>query len=156
MGHIVEVIGIGMVKFGDNSGRKKSHKTLKIRAGKNGAPGDAGRPVAITLRCARIDGRMQKLVERQRIDAQHRFVLRDQPFVGELDRDAQCGLGGALARAGLQHPQLALLDGEFEILHVAVMALRVHHHLAYTRAREGPRCGPGRRRFIFCSMAAAL
>ena len=32
-------------------------------------------------------------------------------------------LGGALAGAGLQHPQLALLDREFEVLHVAVMAL---------------------------------
>jgi len=45
MGHIVEVIGIGMVKFGDDSGRKKSHKTLKIRAGKNGR--DGGNPPQI-------------------------------------------------------------------------------------------------------------
>ena len=33
------------------------------------------------------------------------------------------GLRGALAVARLQHPQLALLDREFEILHVAVMLL---------------------------------
>ena len=72
---------------------------------------------------ARIDGRMQQLIERQRIDAQHRFVLGDQAFVGEFDRDAQRRLGGALAGAGLQHPQLALLDREFEVLHVAVVAL---------------------------------
>src|SRR5690606_41424790 len=31
----------------------------------------------------------------------------------------------ALARAGLQHPQLALLDGEFNVLHIAVMRLEL-------------------------------
>ena len=66
---------------------------------------------------------MQQLVERQRIDPQHRLVFRDQPLVRQFDRDAQRGLGGALAGPRLQHPQLALLDGEFEVLHVAVMAL---------------------------------
>jgi hypothetical protein len=73
---------------------------------------------------ARIDGRMQKLIERQWIDAQHRFVLSDQAFVGKLDRDAQRRLGGALAVARLQHPQLALLHREFQVLHVAVVALK--------------------------------
>ncbi len=72
---------------------------------------------------ARIDGRMQQLVERERLDAQHRLFLADQPFMGKLDGDAQRRLGGALAVARLQHPQLALLDGEFEVLHVAVMTL---------------------------------
>ena len=86
------------------------------------APGEAGRPVRDHLACgARIDGRMQQLVERQRIDARHRFLLADQPSLRQLDRDAQRGLGGALAGAGLQHPQLALLDREFEVLHVAVV-----------------------------------
>ena len=70
-----------------------------------------------------IDGRMQQLVERGRIDARHRLFARDQPFVGKLDRDAQRRLGGALAGARLQHPQLALLDREFEVLHVAVVLL---------------------------------
>jgi len=64
---------------------------------------------------------MQKLVERGGIDARNRFISGDQLLVGKLDRNPQRGLGGALAVAGLQHPQLALLDGEFQILHVAVM-----------------------------------
>ena len=88
------------------------------------APGEAGRPLAITLRCAR--GSMvgcSSWSSVERIDAQHRLLARDQPFVGELDRDAQRGLGGALAGARLQHPQLALLDREFEVLHVAVVPL---------------------------------
>ena len=39
------------------------------------APGEAGRPVAIRSRSrVRVDGRMQQLVERRRVDAQHRLV----------------------------------------------------------------------------------
>ena len=39
------------------------------------APGEAGRPVAITLRSAfGIDGRMQELIERGGIDARHRLL----------------------------------------------------------------------------------
>ena len=47
--------------------------------------------------------------------------LRDQPFPRHVDGDLQRRLGGALAGARLQHPQLAALDGEFEVLHVAVV-----------------------------------
>ncbi|CEG08892.1 hypothetical protein BN961_02312 [Afipia felis] len=68
-----------------------------------------------------IDGRVQQLIERSRLDAGHRILLRDQAFVGELDRDAQRSLGSALAVTGLQHPQLALLDREFHVLHVTVV-----------------------------------
>ena len=68
-----------------------------------------------------IDGRMQQLIERGRIDPRHRVLLGDQAFIGELDGDAQRRLRGALAAAGLQHPQLALLDRELHVLHVAVV-----------------------------------
>ena len=70
-----------------------------------------------------IDGRVQELVERGGIDARHRLLLADQLLLRELDGDAQRRLGGALAGARLQHPQLALLDREFEVLHVAVVPL---------------------------------
>ena len=66
---------------------------------------------------------MQELVERGGVDAGDRLLAGDQPLARELDRDLERRLGGALARAGLQHPQLVLLDREFEVLHVAVMAL---------------------------------
>ena len=45
------------------------------------------------------------------------------PSLGHVDGDPQRRLGGALAGAGLQHPQLAALDGELDVLHVAIMAL---------------------------------
>ena len=64
---------------------------------------------------------MQQLVERGRVDAGDRLLLRDQLVPRHLDGDLERRLGGALAGAGLQHPQFAALDGEFEILHVAVV-----------------------------------
>ena len=67
---------------------------------------------------------MEQLVQRHRIDAQHSFLLADQPFGRHVDRDLERGLGGALARSGLQHPQLAAFHGELDILHVAIMALK--------------------------------
>ena len=41
-----------------------------------------------------------------------------------IDRDADCRLRGALGVAGLQHPQLAALDGEFDVLRLAVVLLQ--------------------------------
>ena len=70
---------------------------------------------------AGIDGRMQQLIQRRRIDPHHRVLFRDQAFIGEFDRDAQRRFRGALAAAGLQHPQFALLDRELHVLHVAVV-----------------------------------
>ena len=68
-----------------------------------------------------IEGRMQKLIERARIDAFHRLFLADQALLGQVDGDLQRRLGGALAGTRLQHPQLAALDGELHVLHVAIM-----------------------------------
>ncbi len=44
-----------------------------------------------------------------------------------LDRHAQRCDAGALADADLQHPELALLDGELEVQHVAVVGLHAVH-----------------------------
>ena len=72
---------------------------------------------------ARVDRRVQQLVEGRRLDAGDRLFLGQQALVGHLDRDAQRGARGALAVAGLQHPQLAALDGELHVLKVAVVLL---------------------------------
>ena len=73
----------------------------------------------------RVDARVEELVERGRVDALQRFVLGDDPFVHEVECDPHRGLGAALAAARLQHPQRAALDGELEILHVAVVRLEL-------------------------------
>ena len=69
----------------------------------------------------RVDGRVQELVESARLNALDRLFLRDQALARELDGDAQSRLGGALAVAGLEHPELTALDGELHVLHVAVV-----------------------------------
>ena len=87
-----------------------------------------------------VDGGMQQLIERGWLDAQHGFLLRDQAFVGHVYRDLQRRLGGALAIAGLQHPQLAALDREFQVLHVAIMRFQQvgdpRKFLEYVRQRR--------------------
>ena len=50
--------------------------------------------------------------------------LRDQPFVDQVDGDAHGGEAGPLGVAGLQHPDLAALDRELDVLHVACSAFR--------------------------------
>jgi transposase len=57
-------------------------------------------------------------------DAQQRLVHRDEALVDQLHGDAEGRLGGALADAGLQHPQLAALDRELDVAQVAVVASR--------------------------------
>ena len=85
-----------------------------------------------------------------------RFLLRDQPVVHEIERDLDRRLGAAFAAARLQHVQLAALDGELEVLHVAVVRLeligdrdelRVHVGLRVLADRRSSRaCGFRRRR----------
>ena len=64
---------------------------------------------------------MQQLVQRARIDAGNRLGFRDEPFLGQIDCNPKRRLGRASCRAGLQHPQFALLDGEAELHHVHIV-----------------------------------
>ncbi len=52
-------------------------------------------------------------------------LLVDESFGEHVHRDLQHGGAGALAVARLEHPQLAVLYGEFEVLHVGEIALQV-------------------------------
>jgi hypothetical protein len=78
----------------------------------------------------RIDGRVQKLVERRRIDATDGLFFRDQPLVHHLDGNAHGGTRRAFAGAGLQHPQLAALDSEFDILQILIVLFEAFADLA--------------------------
>ena len=70
-----------------------------------------------------VDRRMQQLVEGVGVDAQDRLFARDQPLARHVDGDAHGGARRALAAARLQHPELAALDRELDVLHVAVVLL---------------------------------
>jgi hypothetical protein len=91
-----------------------------------------------------VEGRVQQLIERTRIDAPDRLAAVDQAFAHHVDGDLERRGGRALAAARLQHPQPALLHRELDILHVPVMgfqlaahgvqlAIELRHHLFHRR-----------------------
>ena len=65
--------------------------------------------------------RNQEVVKLVGLDAVNRFFLGDEAFAHHVDGHANCGQAGALAVAGLQHVELAILDGELKVLHVAIV-----------------------------------
>ena len=75
-----------------------------------------------------VELRVQELVELRGIDAAHSLLAGDQALLDHFDSNAQGGSGGALAHAGLEHPELALLDGELDIAHITVMILERQEH----------------------------
>ena len=84
-----------------------------------------GKPLRDDFELGRgVDGRVQELVELRRLDAEHGLLFGDQPFARHVDRNLQRRGCGALAVAALEHPELAFLDGELHVLHVAVMVLQ--------------------------------
>ena len=75
-----------------------------------------------------VELRVQELVELGGVDAAHGLLTGDEAFLDHLDSDAQSGSGGTLSHAGLEHPELALLDGVLDIAHIAVMILERQEH----------------------------
>ncbi len=77
----------------------------------------------------RVEARMEELVELCRVDPGHRLVPLDQPFSGHVDGALDRGRRRPLRGARLQEVELPLLDGELDVLHVAVVALERAHRL---------------------------
>ncbi len=71
-----------------------------------------------------VETRHQEVVQLVGLDTEDGFFLADQPFFHHLDGNTNRGAAGALAVARLQHVQTAVLDGELEVLHVAVVLLQ--------------------------------
>ena len=92
------------------------------------APGPALRPVREDAARRhrlflgrRVEDGPQQLVQGIRVHAQDRLLGRDALLVDHLDGDPHLGEARALARARLEHPELALLHRELDVLHVAVV-----------------------------------
>ncbi len=67
---------------------------------------------------------MQQGVQVTRVDHGHGLLLGDHALVDEVAGDLQRGGRGALAVAALEHIELAVLDGELHILHIAIVVLK--------------------------------
>ena len=74
---------------------------------------------------ARRQRRHQQLFQRRGMNARQRLFPGNQVSARHFDRGAHHGLCIHFAITGLQAVETAALDGEFEILHLVVMALRV-------------------------------
>src|SRR5438445_587758 len=82
-----------------------------------------------------VEAREQKLLDLRGLDPLERLVLRDEVLADHVRRDLHRGGGGALRRARLEHVQLAALDGELEVLGVAIVLLQALGDLLELRVR---------------------
>ena len=67
---------------------------------------------------------MQQLVQVLWLDPHDGLSVVDQALGHHVHGEFHCRRAGALAIAGLEHVQLAFLDGEFEVLYVAIVLLQ--------------------------------
>ena len=72
----------------------------------------------------RVKDGMEQLVERLRLDPAYCFLGSDHAFVHQVAGDLDRCLSSALAVPGLQEEQLAVLDRELHVLHVAVVLFK--------------------------------
>src|SRR3972149_12181299 len=80
---------------------------------------------------------MEEEIDLVRLDPADRLFPADETLLGPRARDAPRRLGGALAVAGLQHPELAVLDGPLDVLDLTVVLLQALADLL--QLGEGPR-----------------
>ncbi len=94
----------------------------------------------------RVEDRREELHELLRLDAREGFLRRDEALVHHVGRDPHGGETRALAVARLEQIELAVLDRELEVLHVAEalleqvphpqeLAVRLRHRLFERLAR---------------------
>lgn len=129
--HAVQVVGVGLAADQDDllagtgplDGRVRVEDGLadgRTRGGGDAAAEQLGLGVL-------VEAREHQLGQLRAVDALERLGLGDQALVHELGRDAEGGTGGALADAGLEHPQLAALDGELDVAEILVVVLQLRH-----------------------------
>ena len=87
-----------------------------------------------------VEGRVQQRVERAGVDRGERALAREQALVDGVDGEADRGLRRALGAARLQHVEAVALDGELDVLHVAVVRLE--------RAQDAQQLGVGLRQVL--------
>ena len=71
----------------------------------------------------RVDPRVEQLVELARVDPRDGLLARDEILARHLDGDPQRRLCRALAGAGLEEEERAVLDRELDVLHLPVVLL---------------------------------
>ena len=131
--HAGQVVGVGLPADQDDRARRR-RPARRARGASRRPPCRRRRrarratPVAIGVGSpARSKRREHQLGELRAGDPAQRLVEVDDALVDELGGDDERGRRGALADPGLQHPQLAALDGELDVAQVAVVLLQRGH-----------------------------
>ena len=96
----------------------------------------------------RVDAAVQELLQHVRLDPEQGLLLGDQTFLDHIHRGLDQGPGVHLAVAGLEHVELALLDGELEVLDFPVVFFQdIVHPFQFFKDRGHVRAqffqGPG-------------
>ena len=78
----------------------------------------------------RVDHRVEELVELAGVDPGDGLLPRDELLAVHLDRDPQRRLRRALAGARLEEVERAVLDGELDVLHLAVVILEARSRVS--------------------------
>ena len=130
--HALQVVGVGLPTDQDNLMTLVCARDGVIAREHDLAHGGAGAGVQTAgqrlVPLGSVKLRVQELVELRGIDTAHGLFAGDQAFLDHFDGDAQGGGGSAFTHACLEHPELALLDGELDIAHIAVMVLERQEH----------------------------
>ena len=130
--HALQVVGVGLPADQNDLVALGGTRDGVITREHDLAHGGTGAGVKTGSKCLVLLGgvelRVQELVELCGVDAAHGLLAGDEALLDHLDSDAQGGGGGALAHAGLEHPELALLDGELDIAHIAIVILERQEH----------------------------
>ena len=129
--HALDVLGIGLLADHDH-GFALLRGGDRLFAVEDDPPDRAARPRRKPLGDHfkllfgfRIEDRVEQFVELRRRDPHHRGLFVDHLLAEHIHRHIQrCG-AGALADAALQHEELALLNGEFDIEHIVVMGFKL-------------------------------
>ena len=125
--HALQVVGVGLPADQDDlvALRRACDGVIArehdLAHGGTGAGVKTGRKSLVLL--GGVELRVQELVELSGVDAAHGLLAGDQTLLDHLDGDAQGGSGSTLAHASLKHPEFALLDGELDIAHIAIVIL---------------------------------
>ena len=100
-----------------------------LAAGGAGGGGQCGGDGGGLLQRGGVKLGMEQGVQVAGVDHGHRLLFIDHALVHQIAGDFQGGGGGALAVAGLEHVELAVLHGELHVLHVAVVVLQLLAHV---------------------------
>ena len=95
-----------------------------LAAGRTGRSSQALAHDLSGLQGSGVELGMQQGVQLLGLHAQDSLLLGDHALVHQVAGDLQGSLGGALAVTGLQHIQVAVLNGELHILHIAEVLLQ--------------------------------